>query len=123
MARYGAYGGLVTRADGSREVFVTGGKWDADTFLTSTEILSLSEPEKGWRSGPSLPFPLYGGSSVQHGDSFLLAGGVDGRSRSPTGAILHFDLEREGFVILPQELSTPRYHAAIFSVPDDFVQC
>ena len=90
----------------------------------SSEILDLDLDQVGWKVGPDLPKPLYGGASVQYEDSFLLVGGFSTAARVASTSLFTFEVETGLWRELPQKLTMGHdlYLTAVL-VSDDFVQC
>jgi N-acetylneuraminic acid mutarotase len=108
--------GLVTLADGTKEVIVVAGDG-----VVATQIFSLDT--QTWRLGPDFPGgELVLGSSVQYGDTFLIVGGF-AVAGEWLDTIYVYDAEAESWELTDETLAVPRFYFAALLVPDDYVTC
>ncbi len=94
-------------------------------FSNKTKIFDLDI--QVWRDGPDFPISLSGGASVQFGDTFLVVSDlkdfVSEIGIFYSKSIFKFVTEPEGWIKLPQKLSTGPYYFNAFLVPSDFIDC
>ena len=103
--------GLVIFENGTRAVVAATGLDEP-----STEYLNLDD--NVWKYGPTTPYEIQQGASVQLNDTFIIVGGQNLTNVLDT--LWTIDPINETWVLRDQKLSIPRYHAAAFLVPDDF---
>ena len=113
MAVGDSHAGLVTLADGRKEVVVASGQ-----YTTATQIFSFES--QTWRRGQEFPSELGQGRSVPFGDTFLVVGGL---SSSYHDTIYKYNIETEGWDLMPQRLKDTRDQLTAFFVPDDYITC
>ena len=112
-----AFGGQVVKADGTKEVVVTGGYRDP----TTTYIYNVDSGE--WRQGPDFPIDLYHGASAPYGNTFLAVGGYSSSTYERSPLIYLFEPDEEAWLLQPHVLTTPRYGLAAILVPPGYVEC
>ena len=111
--RYSGQAGLVTFTNGTKFIVATGG----DTERT-TEILNLDDEDPQWFFGPSLPYYIYNGASVQYGNTFLIVGGDAPQGKLNT--LWMYDMDIGNWTLLDQTLEIPRAYTTAFFVPDEY---
>ena len=74
--------------------------------------------ENNWHYGPEFSYELFGASSVQLENTFLIVGG--GFVTGFSDIIWMFDVESEDWIALNQTLETARCYSTAFLVPDEF---
>ena len=113
------HAGIVTFPNGTRSVIQAGGDGTktAEAFDLETQT---------WTPIPDIPVPeaLYGGASVQYGDTFLIVGGYGSGGLGYTTKIIMYDPRIEDWIIHSQELVVrAKYDTTSFLIPDGFVSC
>ena len=113
MAVGDSHAGLVTLADGRKEVVVAAG-----SPTTATQIFSFES--QTWRRGQDFPLEIAYGESVPFGDTFLVVGGLTDNSQD---TIYKYNIETEGWDLMPQRLKNARREFAAFLAPNDYITC
>ena len=124
MARYLASCAMVewkTLADGQLEqVVVVAGGGNSLDYLSSVEVLYISNITAGWQPGPELPLTVAASVMGEHKTSVMLVGGeigVDGRH-------LYQLSSRDGpWIEMEQTLPVRKTYHVAFLIPDGLTDC
>ena len=114
--------GAVLYPDGSTKLVVAGGRIPSTVdSISATEILDLDTLQ--WTTGQKLPgnLEIYAGSSVPYQNTFLIVGGQGHSMNHKT--IFEWDPNTNGWITRTEQLTTARFRAPAFLVPDDAVDC
>ncbi|CAM6054615.1 unnamed protein product [Sphagnum tenellum] len=116
VSTYNTNAGVAINNQGRPEVVITSG-----FFTNATQIFSVDD--QTWRFGQDYPAgAIFGASSIQHADTFLVIGGYYASS-GYHDTIYQYDSEIEGFRVLPQRIELGRNSFAAVLAPGDFVDC
>ena len=97
---------------------VVAGKRDPKCSGLGTIVEVFNVKDGIWRSGTALPKSISHGAVVPYGNTFVIAGGLCGSSR--TGALdslIKYNITNGAWDTLTMELKTKRYGAVAFSIP------
>lgn len=108
--------GVVTYPNGQKKLVVAGGYRDSTTSILDLDTLT-------YYPGPNLPYDIYYGSSVQFGNTFLIAGGYSYSLSNDLDTIFEFDPSNELWIERTEKMQQGNYAMAAFMVPDGYIEC
>jgi len=117
--------GKIRRNKESQEmsIIVAGGYDDGFSYLSSVEI--LDEGYNEWRTGPELPFGIFGSQIIEDQNGGLVLIGGQSPSVSKLGTLYQLPHGGQDAVWTKKEqmMKTRRYFHTAFLIPDNIANC
>jgi hypothetical protein len=117
--------GKIRRNKESQEmsIIVAGGYDDGFSYLSSVEI--LDEGYNDWRTGPELPFGIFGSQIIEDQNGGLVLIGGQSPSVSKLGTLYQLPHGGQEAVWTKKEqmMKTRRYFHTAFLIPDNIANC
>jgi len=111
---------ISTKNSPLESIIVVGGMTSDYLLFNSVEL--LDDGSSAWRDGPSLDYGMAGMSLVRDPNGgIIIVGGIE--ATQTYTQIMRLQSGDSSWETLPQKLSTGRFWASAFAIPDGFSDC
>ena len=108
-------GKLQKESGSSQESVIVAGGYGR----TSVEILDNGASE--WRTGPSLPYNIFGASMIEDSSGGVVL--IAGRNGTDLNTLYQLPNANSEWILMPQKLKVARHFQTAFLIPDEITSC